>query len=105
MTERFTINTISAVGSYQILGRDKINAQQTGLHLQLKCNSNYRAQLLMSLYDDGVMGNFVDITSMFTGGANITNQAGAWFLNSFAPHKLYLNVDSLAGGALLVACG
>lgn len=76
VNERFDIRSITAAGTLDfIAGRPSF--YDNGFSLQIKADGNFELNLLATNLDSATAGNFVDVTSLISGGATIT--AGGWF--------------------------
>lgn len=74
--ERFDIRTVSAVGTLDFKS-GLPSSKDKGFSLQVGADGNFELNLLATNFDDAVTGNFVDVTSLFAGGATIT--AAGWY--------------------------
>lgn len=103
MSERFDVRTITAAGTLDfIAGRP--SQLDRGFSFQWKPSTNARAQVLATNLDPSVVGNFVDVTSLFTGGAQLT--VAGWYRPAVPVTfgVVRFNVDSVtAAGNVLIA--
>lgn len=103
MSDRFDVRTVSAVGTLDFVS-GKPTVLDVGFSFQFKPSGNARAQVLATNLDPSVPGNFQDVTSLFTGGAQLT--AAGWYRPTLPVMfgVVRFNVDSVqAANNVLIA--
>lgn len=103
--DRFGVNTFAAAGSVDYINRSP-NARARGLQLQVKRSGNGSLKVhACNLDDAGTAANYTDITSLISGGAQIT-ASGFWWLRDFIPGALRVECDSVqAANTIITAVG
>lgn len=102
--ERFAINTITAIGSWDYQAR-QVDQNGVGLHIMHVCDGNFEFNVLATDLDPSVSSNFVDVTSTFV---QTNHAAGATIVAngfSFATQRNFgtvrINVTSLQAAKTL----
>lgn len=103
MSDRFDVRTITAAGTLDFVS-GKPTILDVGFSFQVKGSGNFRAQVLATNLDPSVAGNFQDVTSLFTGGAQLI--ANGWYRPALPVMfgAVRFNVDSVqAANNVLIA--
>lgn len=96
--DRMQVSSFAAVGSVHYLA-DKPDILNTGVTIHAKGSANWSAKILANNFPDALTtgsGNFADVTSMFTGAAQMTNATNPIArVAGFQPYAIRISVDSV----------